>query len=1803
MAIQVRRGTSANFDQSKMKNGEFAVIKDQEKVMVSFADGSAKELAKQEDIPEKLPNPKSITFKGAATGSYDGSQAVTISIPDGSNVTLKAGTVSTLAAGQAATASITGTAPNFTLNLGIPRGADGKQGEDGQRGQPGADGQSPAIEIGSVTTLAAGSKASAEIDSSNYPQLKLNLSLPQGADGRIGEDGAPGADGASPTITIGTVETLLAGSDATAEIDASNYPNLILNLGIPKGDKGNDGDDADVSAIDHSQLEGRDAFEQHPIQAITGLRAELNTIPDGLYIDETNTLFLVKGGKIVGNGVDLPATGGGGGTEIGSKLILKTSQRSFTILESDKTALITYSATSTDTDTGEETGNLTAIWSVLQNDVYVTIAKQNIEQGDNSFDARQYLSTGSNSIKLQVEDVYGNSKAIVFTFTVTQYLLKWNLEALANHGENPLTIFLEPYGNGLKTVKLKVDDNVVLTRTLEASGSQITYSLAAQSHGAHVITAWIEAEVTAEVIKTTPLRSVGVWLENDNMAPVVAVDNDAPEVSLFGTANIKYMVIDPLNQPAPISLKAGGQVISELSVDQTAQVWAYKAKNVGTESLSIVCRSVEVPITLKVNPLPYDISPITDGLILDLDPSGKNNSQSDKASFGYIDKDGVNHPLTFSEGFDWVNGGFQQDNEGVTAFVVKRGDFVTLDRSFFDNTDTRSAGKELKIVFKATNCRNYDAEILNAKGENNAGLVLTAQEGIISSNLASRNVPYCEDSKIEMDINIERDSAAQGEQLATVWLEGVPSRAFAYGDTDSWTQTTPAFVKIGSEEADVWIYRIKLYANSLTRADILQNFIADCGDTDELLDRAKRNDIFTDGIIDIEKLKIAKPQLRIVTIEAERLTEGKEDEVTCRVLMSYPEGGPAYNFIAENAIMKAQGTSSMDYFNAALNLDIDFKSVTSWKNGNGQTITGYSMRENSIPVNYFNVKVNVASSENANNVILADDYNEFQPNITAIRKNIAGARDTVEGVPCAVFFKNTSGSAITVGSRTVASGETILYACGDFNNSKKNFAVFGQNSELYPDICCVEILNNNNAQCLFKSNDLSDELWDGDGSFEFRYPKKPSDAMKAEWKKVLSWVVSTNRATATGAALAEAVTYEGVTYYTDSAEYRLAKFRNEVTDYFNLNSLLYHYLFTERHCMIDNRAKNTFCSYEPDVNGVYKWNFNKDYDNDTAEGNDNSGGLTFTYGIEDIDLVGGKPAFNAADSVLWTNVRDAFYSELRSLYAILEGKGAWSKERILNKFNQYQSARPEALVAEDMYNKYYTAHFNPTSVIGFLAMMLGNKTDQRKRFETYQEYYMSSKYRSPLTQASNIIMRFNASDPADGNIPGVVPYANSYLWVEYDTVETPQLRATKGESYTIECNVTGNLNDPQVRICNAPMLSSVGRLASGLPRSVGAASAQRLQQLLIGSTDITNTAFGTGDNANDISFNMNTFIERLDLRNLPNYAAPLNLSNLTALEELYTTGSNITGVVFAKGAPLETAQLNAVSQLWARDLTKLTTFEMPVTNLKELWLEGNSDAIDMLEIVTNASLLERVRLIGIDWQLENANVLLRLAELKGYDAQGKTTDKAVVTGKAQVEAVSQEDIDLLQAAFPGLELIYDPFVELSLDADSWTAVGDVIFDNENGEVSINATKTGSSVSASTSITFNESIDLSKYERCTVNFYLEENVSGVYGAASVLSLWGAASPNAMSETGSHFESTEYNVHHFYGNNAAFNKGYVLDRYRVSGGTSSDAAPAGENYEAVYIINTAQTANVRLYLKVYANTATTATKIKVKSIILS
>lgn len=144
----------------------------------------------------------------------------------------------------------------------------------------------------------------------------------------------------------------------------------------------------------------------------------------------------------------------------------------------------------------------------------------------------------------------------------------------------------------------------------------------------------------------------------------------------------------------------------------------------------------------------------------------------------------------------------------------------------------------------------------------------------------------------------------------------------------------------------------------------------------------------------------------------------------------------------------------------------------------------------------------------------------------------------------------------------------------NFNNDKGTPEVFGfeDSDESW------ETLNNTSNRVLYKSADYSGNDWLND--FEARHPDTdPAYTDPTQLADFATWVVTTDTSAATGNALSQSVTYDGVTYTTDSADYRLAKFKAEAGNYMEMQSTLFYYLFTELFLMVDSRAKNSFPSF------------------------------------------------------------------------------------------------------------------------------------------------------------------------------------------------------------------------------------------------------------------------------------------------------------------------------------------------------------------------------------------------------------------------------------------------------------------------------------------------------------------------------------------------------------------------------------------------------------------------------------------------
>ena len=182
---------------------------------------------------------------------------------------LAIGTVTTLAAGSAATAAITGLAPSQTLNLGIPTGPAGTAatitvgtvgataypgpgtvtnsgstsaavfdfvlvtGQQGATGATGPQGPSASIAVGSTSSVAnSGTASVTNIGSSTAGTFDFVL-----RDGPTGPQGATGAAGSAATVTVGSVTTVAFGGTA-AVTNTGTSGSAVLDFVLVTGPQG-----------------------------------------------------------------------------------------------------------------------------------------------------------------------------------------------------------------------------------------------------------------------------------------------------------------------------------------------------------------------------------------------------------------------------------------------------------------------------------------------------------------------------------------------------------------------------------------------------------------------------------------------------------------------------------------------------------------------------------------------------------------------------------------------------------------------------------------------------------------------------------------------------------------------------------------------------------------------------------------------------------------------------------------------------------------------------------------------------------------------------------------------------------------------------------------------------------------------------------------------------------------------------------------------------------------------------------------------------------------------------------------------------------------------------------------------------------------------------------------------------------------------------------------------------------------------------------------------------------------------------
>ena len=633
------------------------------------------------------------------------------------------------------------------------------------------------------------------------------------------------------------------------------------------------------------------------LTAIENMDIEIDPDDLGLEQDaETSYVYPTYKGVRSSNGIYIAAGSGGGGGSSGNNAVLTvtntTGWLSKTLSSGASCSLsLTWSSLEDNVSTGGGTMTVTVGG--------ITKLSQNVNQGSLTVDVSDFLSTGTNKVKVKITDVYDNAKTVTFTITVVVFTISSYFSASSTFEAGSVVQYTYiPVGAVEKTVYFIVDGTQVGTSTVTASGFQQSYNLPAMTHGAHTLRVYFTGTVEGETVSSNELYYDLIVVNSESTTPIIASPFRASQAAQYETIQIPFTVYTPNSLTSQVALYVNGTQVSSQTVDRTEQTWSYRADATGSLTLTITTGNVVKAFTLTVTDSGIDVEPVTDDLALYLTSAGRSNNEEHPEVWEDEDNE---ISCTLSD-FNFVSDGWVLDSDGNTVLRVSGAARVTIPYKPFAQ-DFRGTGKTIELEFATRNVRNYDTTVMSCMS-GGRGFSLTAQKALLASEQSEISTQYKEDEHVRISFVTEKRTE---NRLLYIYINGIMSGVVQYPADDDFSQTSPVNITIGSDYCATDIYNIRVYDNDLTRHQILGNWIADTQNITQMLARYEHNDIYDEyGSIVIEDLPGDLPYL---VISCPELPQYKGDKKTVSGYYVDPVNA-AKSFSFTGAQADVQGTSS-----------------------------------------------------------------------------------------------------------------------------------------------------------------------------------------------------------------------------------------------------------------------------------------------------------------------------------------------------------------------------------------------------------------------------------------------------------------------------------------------------------------------------------------------------------------------------------------------------------------------------------------------------------------------------------------------------------------------------------------------------------------------------------------------------------------------------------------------------------------------------------------------------------------------------
>lgn len=647
---------------------------------------------------------------------------------------------------------------------------------------------------------------------------------------------------------------------------------------------------------------------------------------------------------------ELPAYGGsGGGSSAGGytvRLVNNMSGRTFYASKGSPVNLqFTFTSVQSIDDSEEATGErgVLQVLAKKPTDVtFVPVREMYIPSGEMQvLEVSQYLGTGANQIQLKcVGEISGETTpSLVYTVQVTALSVSAPNFNWATPYVKDIVVPFYIGGNVSKILHVAVKGQDYDEAYSEPLGvavyNETPYNFTIphpRKGGVFTLEAYVTNADESIRIDMNPVQFICV-LEDDG-GKYMAVNNISKKaVNWTETTIFNYSIYDRGSNVTNVvfTVAKGDEVISTLVLDSvptgTKQtlVAPLEVETLDDTPFSIIVdagdliEQVEIPVDNSFSYAP------TAGAVFQFSPKRRDNSESNR---GVIINDitGEEVPTELTN-MNWSNDGWQSAEDGK-VLRLQAGSKLTIGIQPLADMTQYSKGKTIELDFRCENVLKYDTPIVTIQDavENNKTslnvypdmAVLTSQLQYAANEQENQSTKFEDGVRLRMTIVVLPTAYGnQGFNLAKIYINNNCVREFTFSNADKFLSTGNLI--LGSEDADLDIYGIRIYNSSLSRGAVETNFKNYLATLAEKQAAAVRNDLFNaEGTsIDIDKVK---QFCNVVVYEraagntlADIIPSITNQNESLLDVHFFFRDTPEENLVIRNYPMSGQGTSSMKY--------------------------------------------------------------------------------------------------------------------------------------------------------------------------------------------------------------------------------------------------------------------------------------------------------------------------------------------------------------------------------------------------------------------------------------------------------------------------------------------------------------------------------------------------------------------------------------------------------------------------------------------------------------------------------------------------------------------------------------------------------------------------------------------------------------------------------------------------------------------------------------------------------------------------